>query len=157
VAVPALARQQFTNDSGTFVLSDIPAGRTTIRVRHIGYSPGEVVVDVHPGRVDTVRVALAHVVVQLSPVQVRADAECTDPGVPTALDDPAFLQIFDQLRLNAEQYRLLTDAYPFRTLTERRLGHTLVNGELRIDSVDTLIIDSRLRWDYRPGDVLTRS
>lgn len=157
VAVPALARQQFTNDSGTFVLSDLPAGRTTLRVRHIGYSPDDVVVNVRPGGVDTVRIALAHVVVQLSPIQVRADAECTDPGVPTALDDPAFLQIFEQLRLNAEQYRLLTDAYPFRTLTERRLGHTLVNGELRIDSIDTLIIDSRLRWDYRPGDVLTRS
>ena len=67
------------------------------------------------------------------------------------------MTVFDQLRLNADQYRLLTDHYPFRTLTERRLAHTLVNGDLRIDSIDTLVIDSRLRWTYRPGDVLTRS
>ena len=157
VAIPALAKQLFTNDSGVSWPPDLPAGPTKLRVRHLGYSPVDIVVDVRAGGIDTVRVALTHIVVQLSPVQVRADAECVEPGVPTALGDSAFLMVFDQLRANAEQYRLLTDAYPFRTLTERRLGHTLVNGDLRLDSIDTLVIDSRLRWTYRPGDVLTRS
>lgn len=158
VAVPSLSRQRFTSDSGTFTFSDLPAGPTKLSVRHLGYSPMEITVDVRPGVVDTVKIVLTHIVVQLSPIQVRADAECMDPGVPTAtMGDSAFLTVFEQLRLNADQYRLLTDHYPFRTLTERRLAHTLVNGDLRIDSIDTLIIDSRLRWTYRPGDVLTRS
>jgi CarboxypepD_reg-like domain len=157
VSVPALSKQRFTNDSGTFTFSDLPVGPNTLRVRHLGYSPVDITVDVRPGGTETVRVVLTHIVVQLSPVQVRADAECVEPGVPTALGDSAFLMVFDQLRLNADQYRLLTDHYPFRTLTERRLAHTLVNGDLRIDSIDTLVIDSRLRWTYRPGDVLTRS
>lgn len=156
VGVPALGKQRFTNDSGAFTLPELP-GPARLRVRHLGYSPVDVDVLVRAGGVDTIRVTLAHIVVQLSPVQVRADAECVEPGVPTALGDSAFLTVFDQLRQNAEQYRLLTDVYPFRTLTERKLGHTLVNGELRLDSVDTLVIDSRLKWTYRPGDVLTRN
>jgi hypothetical protein len=158
VSVPALSKQRFTNDSGTFTFPDLPIGPTKLRIRHLGYTPVEITVDVRPGGVDTVRVVLQHIVVQLSPVAVRADAECVEPGVPTAtMGDSAFLTVFEQLRLNADQYRLLTDHYPFRTLTERRLAHTLVNGDLRIDSIDTLVIDSRLRWTYRPGDVLTRS
>lgn len=157
VAVPALSKQRFTNDSGAFTLPDLPPGPAKLRIRHLGYSPVEVVVNVRAGGVDTIRVMLEHIVVQLSPMQVNADAECVEPGVPTAVGDSAFLTLFDQLRQNAEQYRLLTDTYPFRTLTERKLAHTLVNGDLRLDSVDTLVIDSRLRWTYRPGDVLTRT
>ena len=60
---------------------------------------------------------------------------------PPEMHERAVRLVFEQLRLNADQYRLLTDHYPFRTLTERRLAHTLVNGDLRIDSIDTLVID----------------
>jgi hypothetical protein len=158
VSVPTLSRQRFTDDNGMFSFTDLPAGPTKLRIKHLGYSPLDVTVDIRAGGVDTVRVVLTHIVVQLTPVAVRADAECIEPGVPTAtMDDSAFMTVFDQLRMNADQYRLLTDHYPFRTLTERRLAHTLVNGDYRIDSIDTLVIDSRLRWTYRPGDVLTRS
>jgi hypothetical protein len=69
--------------------------------------------------------------------------------------DSGFTLVFDQLRQNAEQYRLLTEAYPFRFAAERMLMRRLVNGEVHAVQTDTVVLDSRLNWHYKPGGVLS--
>jgi hypothetical protein len=155
VAVPSLSRERFTNAQGAFVLTDLPAGPLLIRVRHIGYSPVELSVNVHAGGLDSIQIGLAHIVVRLSAMEVHANAECKNPGMPSAAADSTFSLVFDQLRQNAEQYRLLTETYPFRYLAERTFSHAQANGVLRVDGTDTVVVDSRAAWHYQPGVVLS--
>jgi hypothetical protein len=155
VAAPSLNRERFTNVQGVFTIADAPAGPLVLRVRHIGYSPVEVTVNVHAGGTDSVRVALSHIVVRLSAIQVHGEVECKEPGIPSAAVDSEFALVFDQLRQNADQYRLLSEAYPFRSYFERTSSHALVNGEMRIDAIDTVPLDSRGSWRYKPGGLIT--
>jgi hypothetical protein len=157
VSVSALSRERFSDDKGVFVLNDLPVGQTHLRVRHLGYSPADVLATVHAGQVDTVRVQLVHIAVRLSAVEVRAYPECKNPGAPSASADAAFATVFDQLHQNADQYRLLANTYPYRYEVERTLSTTLVNGTVKIETVDTIGIESASRWTYRPGTVITRS
>jgi hypothetical protein len=156
-SVPALSRERFSNDQGVFTLTDLPAGLLQLRVRHLGYSPAERSVAVHAGRVDTVRVQLAHIAVRLSTVQVRAYPECKDPGAPKPSADSAFATVFDQLHQNADQYRLLTRTYPYLYEVERTLSTTMVSGEIKVDGIDTTAFESASAWTYKPGTVITRS
>ena len=154
VSVATLGRERFTGADGKFTLTDLPAGRLQLRVRHLGYTPADLAVVVHPGQIDTIRVPLTHIVVELTAMQVHAFTECTNPGAPTASSDSTFATVFDQLRQNADQYRLLTEAYPFFYAVERRMFRVLANGDSRTESVDTIVIGSA-RWKYKPGTVVT--
>jgi hypothetical protein len=156
VSVPAIGRERFTNIEGKFTLADLPAGPAQLRVRHLGYVPVDLSVEVHAGRVDTVRVALTHIAVRLTTMQVRAYPECKNPGVPRASSDSTFATVFDQLHQNAEQYRLLTDTYPFVYSVERTMSRVLVNGQSKTDGIDTLVIGSG-RWTYKPGTLVIRT
>jgi hypothetical protein len=155
VAVPSLNRERFTNDQGAFTISEVPAGPLKVSVRHIGYSPVELTVNVHAGGVDSIRVPLTHIVVRLSAMQIRGNAECKNPGIPSAAADSEFAVVFEQLRQNADQYRVLTQTYPFQYAARRTTSHVLMNGESRIDGVDTVVVDSRASWRYKPGEVLS--
>lgn len=156
VSIPALGRELFSNDRGIFTLTGLPVAPLRLRVRHLGYSPVELTVDVHAGRTDTLRVTLTHIAVRLSAVDVRAYPECKDPGPPKAPTDSAFATVFDQLRQNAEQYRLLTRTYPYVYSIERTLSTTLANGDVRFDGIDTTTFNSESDWKYTPGGVVTR-
>jgi hypothetical protein len=160
VSVPVAGRAPltlFTNDAGTFLLRDLPAGPTTVQARHIGYLPAEVAVTVHAGRVDTVRIALTHVAVHLSEVRVRAYPPCKTPGRPKASADPALATVFGQLEQNAEQLQLLSERYPFESLMQRVDSLRRVSGDIEIQRFDTLLITSQLTWHYEPGDVVEQS
>src|SRR4051812_21390653 len=52
-SAPSLGKERFSNDSGVFVLRDLPPGSLAIRVRHVGYTPADLIVTVHPGKTDT--------------------------------------------------------------------------------------------------------
>lgn len=156
VSAPSLGRERFSNAEGVFTLADLPEGPLQLRVRHLGYSPVDLSVVIHAGVVDTVRVSLTHIAVRLTAMQVRGYPECKNPGAPNASADSSFATVFDQLHQNAEQYRLLTDAYPFVYAVERTQSRVLVNGDLRMDGIDTLVVNSN-RWRYKPGSVITRT
>lgn len=156
-SIPSLARERFSTDQGVFTLTELPAGPLQLRVRHLGYTPVDLPVTVHAGRADTVRVTLVHIAVRLSAVHVRALPECKNPGVPKASSDSAFATVFDQLHQNADQYRLLADAYPFVYTVERTMSVTMVSGDTKLESIDTLVIQSANQWRYHPGAVVTRS
>ena len=155
VSVATLGRERFTNMEGKVTLTDLPAGPLQLRVRHLGYLPADLNVVIQAGRTDTIRVALTHITVQLTAMQVHGYEECKEPGPPTVATDSTFATVFDQLRQNADQYRLLSEAYPFFYAVERTFFRVLANGDSRTESVDTLIIGSA-RWIYKPGTVVTR-
>ncbi|HTE44482.1 MAG TPA: carboxypeptidase-like regulatory domain-containing protein [Gemmatimonadaceae bacterium] len=155
-SIPALGKERFSTEQGVFTLASLPPGPLLLRVRHLGYSPVDLPVTVHAGRADTVNVQLVHIAVRLSTVQVRALPECKNPGVPKASADSAFATVFDQLHQNADQYRLLTDAYPFVYTVERMMSVTQVDGEARLESVDTMKVESARTWKYQPGAVISR-
>jgi len=156
VSAASLGRERFSDAQGVFVLGSLPAGALQLRVRHLGYSPVDLTVTVRAGHADTVRVSLAHIAVRLTAVDVRAYPECKNPGPPKAAADSAFATVFDQLKQNAEQYRLLTDTYPFIYAAERTLSSTLVNGDSRTERIDTLVVSST-RWTYKPGTLVVRT
>lgn len=156
VSIAALGREQFTNDRGAFLLDHLPPGRYRLRVRHLGYTPAEIDVAVRPGATDTVRVQLTHIAVRLNAVQVRAYPECKNPEPPRRSADSAFSTVFDQLRQNAEQYRLLINEYPFLYGVQRTLSVTFGRGNVRPESVDTINSRSQDDWRYTPGSVVTR-
>jgi hypothetical protein len=154
VSVEALGRERFTNDRGEFVVSDLPAGPVQLRVRHVGYSPVGINVTVRAGAVDTVNVALTHIAVRLTTVQVHGYPECKHPGPPAVSEDSSFAMVFDQLRQNADQYRLLVSEYPFNFAVERMLATARYDGQLRTDLVDTVSMSSNTPWRYKPGAVV---
>jgi hypothetical protein len=157
VSVPASGLERFTNDRGEFSLNGLPAGQTRIVVRHIGYSPATLTVEVHARRTDSVRVTLAKIAVELNRVTVKALGRCTDPGPPKAAADPAFAVIFDQLRENADRYRLLAEAYPFAYAMERRSTIHYVSGETILTAIDTANIGAGTHWNYVPGTLVVNS
>ncbi|MGH7619476.1 MAG: carboxypeptidase-like regulatory domain-containing protein, partial [Gemmatimonadaceae bacterium] len=157
VSVPGLGRERFTNDRGEFLLTDVPAGSARLVVRHIGYTPATVKVAVRAGRTDSAHVALAHIAVELNRVTVQGLGTCTAPGPPSAAADPVFAAIFEQLRENADRYRLLAEQYPFAYAMERMSSVHYVSGESVITSLDTTNIGTGARWNYVPGTLVVQT
>lgn len=156
VELPALSptRERFTDDSGAFRLTALPVGSLAIRVRRLGFAPADVVVPVRAGVTDTVVIALRRVAVRLPRVVVRDIPPCRDPGAPDARVDSALAHIFEQLRLNAQQYRLLSEQYPFAYEMELVLERERRNGS-RVVVRDRLRETSSDRRAYAPGRVVT--
>jgi hypothetical protein len=103
-----------------------------------------------------VRVALTRIAVRLNAVQVQAYPECTNPGPPRAANDSAFALVFDQLKQNAEQFRLLTSQYPFAYAVERTLGAVFGRNNVKREKPDTIVLRSADEWRYVPGEVVTQ-
>ncbi|HTE43803.1 MAG TPA: carboxypeptidase-like regulatory domain-containing protein [Gemmatimonadaceae bacterium] len=156
VSLPSLGLERLTNERGEFALP-APVGSAELFVRHLGYTPARLTITVRAGAVDSMRVSLSRLAVQLSAVQVHAGRVCTKPGVPNAAIDPVFAAVFDQLRQNADQYRLLSQAYPFTYDMERRSSIRYVSGELTTQAIDTVRLGTGTGWRYAPGSVVERS
>ena len=155
VSIPTLARDQFTDDRGVFRMAGLPPGRLRLRIRHVGYSPEELDVLVQAGVVDTIRVALTRIAVRLTAMHVSAYPECLSPG-PPLVSDTAFTAIFEQLKQNAEQFRLLTTEYPFIAGVQRTTSTLYGTDDLRREVVDTITLSSDAQWAYKPGTVVVR-
>ena len=155
IAVPSLDIHHFSDDSGTFVLRQLPPGSFVLHVRRLGYAPKDLMLTVRAGVQDSLRVELTRVAMKLAPVHVHADPMCTTPGLG-AVKDSVLTTLLTQLRMNGEQYRLLAERYPFVYSQERIISSELTNGETRIDTIDTVVVASKPPWRYRPGHILTR-
>jgi hypothetical protein len=155
IAVPSLEINRFADDSGTFVLRELPPGSFVVHVRRLGYAPKDLMLTVRAGATDSLHIELTRVALKLSAVQVRADPICTTPGL-RAVTDSALRTLLTQLRMNGEQYRLLAERYPFVYSQERIISSELKNGDTRIDVIDTVVVASKPPWRYRPGHILTR-
>lgn len=157
VAIPSLSYERFSDDSGGFVISALPAGPLVIRVRRLGYSPSDITVNVRAGATDAVRIALSRIAFQLGEVTVRAFPPCTAPGPPRDQRDSSLMIVFSQLRQNAEQYRLLAESYPFYYDLQATLSRKLKKGDsIAVDSVEIVTVSGNPKVRYRPGGLVER-
>lgn len=153
VAIPSLSREQFTSDQGGFTLRELPAGRLTLRFRHIGFAPRDTAVELRAG--DTLRfdVALTRLAIRLDAMHVTA--ACTTNQDAAA--NGALADLFEQVRQNAEQYRLLVRSHPFtRRMSVAEIIRT-DDGKFTLGSLEALILDSDVERGYKPGNVFRRS
>lgn len=160
VALPDLGRERFTDDSGSFLLTDLPAGPARVRVRRLGYSPMELTFPVRAGVTDTLRVVLTRVPIRMAAVQIREIGEyppCRRPGAPDPTRDSVLAMAFEQLRMNAEQYRTLSHAYPFAYDMDVTIARETRSGSRREKIRDTVRESSTERPAYRTGRVVTRA
>ena len=143
---------RFANDSGFFSFPRLEAGTYRMVVRAIGYLPFDTMITVAAAPIE-LRVRLPPLAVELPPVTVVATRACFRPGPPARDSEPELAQIFDQLRENAERFRLLSDAYPFKYWVERQVWEDPpapgATGEL-----DTIELRSDVRIPYRPGGLI---
>jgi hypothetical protein len=148
------ARQRFADDSGAFRFEDVPPGPHRLLFRQVGFSPLDTSVTVAPGSALTLTARLARVTVQLSEITISAPAECVRPGPPDSTLHPQLAAVFEQLRENAERYRLLADSYPAELRMARAFGELDTAGTVNIYSSDTTTMRTDARWHYVPGRVI---
>lgn len=157
VGVAGRERSQFTDDSGRFDMRGLTPGRAVVHVRRLGYVPRIITVDLRGGAVDTLNVELERLAVSLEGIEVKAFPSCTKPGPPDRLKDSTLAAIVDQIRLNAEQYRFLSDQYPFFYTSRITRSDKLRNGTVTPKLASATVIHSKSRRQYRPGDVIRRA
>ena len=145
--------QRFADETGAFAFVGVAPGTYRLLVRQVGFTPFDTTLTVSVAT-PPFRVELRRVAVELAGLTVRAIEECTTPGPPDPAADPQLAAVFDQLRQNAERYRLLSEEYPFRYRLVRRLGDELRDGGERV-TIDTMELRSNAHWPYRPGYVVT--
>lgn len=156
ISVAALQIEEFTDARGVFRLTGLPTDSVAIRVRHVGYSPVERVLHLAVNPQDTIRIELDKIAIHLNAIQVSADAPCEAPGAPI-IADTILATVFDQLKQNADQFRLLNKQYPFISAVERMRSSNVDGGDdLHIDAIDTIVLESTKTWRYAPGKVLTQ-
>lgn len=152
--VPSQGLERFTDAAGIGVLRVRP-GRLLLRVKHLGFTPRDTTFEVAEGTT-TVRVALARVTFRLDAVNVVAWPPCRRPGLPSRRSDPQLHGIIEQVRQNAERYRLLTGSYPFSYLSEREFMRRDPDGSARTERIDTIRVSGRPDWRYQPGRLVAR-
>src|SRR5690606_33240629 len=101
-------------------------------------------------------IALTRVSFELAAVEVVAWPPCRRPGIPRRGGDAQLRGIVEQLRQNAERFRLLTTTYPFSYTSERELSRRVLDGAEGIESVDTILVAGAPDWRYEPGRIISR-
>ena len=165
VSIVGQGTQRLTNDEGRFQIPNIAAGTIHLRIRRVGYSPVDTDVVIQPNATTELTVRLTHIAVRLAAVRVTDEA-CTRPGAPS-LANANLAAVFEQLTLNAEQFRLVSTEYPFTSVFDRYYGRLIESPRGRADSLgakfdtaevftrsDTVVIRSDRPWRYKPGEVV---
>lgn len=155
VAMATLGLERFTSASGVVVMPVPAPGPVRLRVKRLGFTPKDTTITVTYAPVQSVTVALARVSFRLDAVRVVGWPPCTRPGVDENAD-PQVRGIVDQLRQNAERYRLLTGTYPFVYTVRREFGHQESDGSVVLDSFDGIAVAGVPDWNYRPGTLVGR-
>jgi hypothetical protein len=149
--------RRFADDSGSFGFTRVAPGTYHLLARQVGYKPLDTTVVVLPDSTLVVPLALEHLVVELTEINVTGELaragrpeRCTQPGPPNPARAPDLAAIFGQLKQNAERYWMMADSFPVLYRTVRRLG---MMGYLT--AVDTLELRTDTRWHYVPGQLIS--
>jgi len=143
--------QRFADEGGRFALTGVAPGRYRLIVRQVGYLPFDSSIAVTPGSAP-MRVQLTRVAIRLAEMRVSSSNECA--ATDSDSGDAALATVFEQVKQNADRYRLLSVTYPFTYRVSRRLADQYRDGFERA-STDTLVFSSTSHWDYAPGTVVT--
>lgn len=155
VAAPALALERFTGASGSVVLPIPAPGPVRLRIKRLGFTPKDTTVLVSAARTQSVTIALARVSFRLDEVRVVAWPPCEKPGIGADADG-TLRGIVDQLRQNAERYRLLITTYPFLYTMQRQFGERMPDGSYVASAQDVIPVSGTPEWTYRPGTLVAR-
>lgn len=163
VSIVGQPTERLTSDSGDFQL-DLGAGAVHLRVRHVGFTPVDTQVVIRANDTTRVKIELARIPVTLAVMRVT-DAPCLLPGAPTTGD--ALPQVFEQLQLNAEQFRLVNSQYPFTSVVERQFSRLAEEPKKTaapnagssdtvefITKTDSINVPSDQKWHYKPGEII---
>jgi hypothetical protein len=159
VTVIGLERQTFTSDGGIFVFSGLDPGKYRIRAAHIGYTPTDVSVEIVAGaEPPRLKIALKRISVQLATVKIVATSVCRTPGRPNPDIEPDFAAIVGQLRMNAEQFQLLSDSFPYKYKVDQQFYEMKGDSSRTHESVESEEFRSDTRgWEYKMGQVVEQS
>jgi hypothetical protein len=153
IALPSLGIERFTNVTGAFHLSGLPDGNVRIQVRRLGYAPLELTVAVVADSTVTIEIPLERIAISLSSIRVTAMPPCKDPGPPDPHSDSTFATLFSQVALNARQYRLLAERYPFTYVMVARHVYGDSTTFVAAGDPDTMRIAALTDWRYAPGRI----
>lgn len=155
VEVPALGIERLTGAGGTTSLAFAAAGPQRFRVKRLGYLPKDTTVTLTDAPSQVLEVVLARASFRLDAVRVVGWPPCRRPGLREA--DAQVRGVVEQLRQNAERYRLLTRAYPFFYTMEREFGARATDGSYIADSRSVTAVSGAPDWTYRPGTLIART
>lgn len=155
ISVPAQGIERFSDANGRVSIPVRP-GRVLMRVKRLGFVPRDTTFTVEDAPGQVVRIALARVSFTLDVVRVVGWPPCRRPGLPRRGGDAQLRGIVDQLKQNAERYRLLTTSYPFMYESERRFSHHLPDGKETTDRTDTISVSGVPAWKYKPGKLVSQ-
>jgi hypothetical protein len=155
VAMPSLGLERFTTASGVVVMPVPAPGEVRLRVKRLGYTPKDTTITVTDAPAQTVTIALARVSFRLEEVRVVGWPPCRRPGISDE-SDAQLRGIVDQLRQNAERYRLLTRSYPFVYTIRRQFGERATDGSVVLESDNVEVVSGTPEWTYRPGTLVGR-
>lgn len=155
VALPDRGVERFTDAQGVVVLPVDASGPLLVRVKRLGFVPRDttLAVTAEPGQ--RLTVTLTRVSFRLEAVQVVAWPPCRRPGIPARGADPQLAGIIEQLRQNAERYRLLVEQYPFRYASEREFTRRVLGESESLIRRDTMVFEGRPDWRYEPGRLVS--
>ncbi len=146
--------QRFTDEAGSFALSNVPPGTYRLTVRQVGFKPFDSTVVKAVNVPVSLTIRLERLAVELSQITVVASRHCTDPGAPDSTVSAELAAIFGQLRQNSERYAFLADSYPYRYRIRRTFTDYDYADQVIQTTVDTVQYQSNARARYRPGDVV---
>lgn len=154
VALPTLGIERFTGANGAVAIVVPGAGPQRLVVKRLGFTPKDTVIVVSDALSQVVTVRLERVSFRLDAVRVVAWPPCRRPGLRDATREVR--GIIDQLRQNAERYRLLTRSYPFLYVMQREFGHRETDGSYVAESRSVVPVSATPGWIYRPGTLVAR-
>ena len=152
VRAPDLGVQVFTDPRGMFELNG-KFDSTRIEFRRIGFAPHDTLVVRGQRATDSLHIELVRVAVPLKPVHVVGLPPCLHPGPPADQSDTVLVLLFSQLSLNASQYRLLAESYPFTYVLKSQLGYVDSSGAEVVSHEQMIRVDGLPKWQYRRGRV----
>lgn len=155
VTIVAAGIERFSDDSGRFVLAGLPPRQASLRIRHIGYAPKDIAVEIGSGQRVDVRVELRRIAVTLAALRVEASQACVEPGRPRPDVDSALATVFQQLEQNAQQYRLITTHYPFESTVRQYFAYSTTAGSAPIREA-TSIVRSDGGEHYKRGEIIVQ-
>jgi hypothetical protein len=151
VSVASQGTQLLTNESGKFLLLGLPPGQIRLRFKRIGFAPKDTTLSVAANDTARLRIEMTRLVIQLPAMVVSG--KCTNE-MPLQAQPRILADLFEQVRQNAEQARLLAKQKPFVLHVYRVLGVR------RGDRVTPASADTGMRTvdelPYVPRKVLSR-
>ena len=151
VSILSQGTQLLTNESGKFILLNLPAGEVRIRFKRIGFVPRDTAFTLAAGDTARIRIELTRLVIQLPAMLVSG--KCTNES-PRAEKPQILAELFDQVNQNAERLKLLAKQRPFVMYVYRMRGYRNRDNRIVATSIDTVVRHPLPPGPYQPRKVL---